>query len=148
MKYYIFRVKDSLGQEYYIFNNMYIGYVGFDSNHLRSRVEHNGLTEKELMQRIENEEILTFDCRDRCKRQYQLFAEGYVYDHEIEKEFHRMNCKSKRFSLYKAKKYAKIGNLKISKDKKWYEVYYPNKNSSESYLREIKSKNNKPKEIR
>lgn len=119
MKYYIFKVLNSLGQEYFILNNKYIGYMGFDSNRLRSILEYNnGVTKK-----------------------YQLYASGIISDDE---DLHKLNCESTRFSKEEIEALIKEynGEFKLSKDKSWYKVYYPNKNSSESYLKEIDKNDN------
>lgn len=139
MKYYIFRVQDNLGQEYYILNNMYIGYVGFDSDHMRSRAEYHGFKTDDFFKKIEDEKIVTmsYGSKSKCKRKYQLFAVGDVVNDE---DLHKWNCDSKRFSLEEAEKIAQDFRLTLSKNTTWYEVYYPNKNSSECYLREIGGK--------
>lgn len=150
MKYYIFRVRDSLRQEYYIFNNQYIGYIDFDSQYMRSKAEYHGYTEDQFTEAlIDNGNMLTIDYspKNKCKRKYQIFAEGEVLDHKIERKFHKMNCNSERFTLRAAEKYVKEGGLTISDDETWYEVYYPSPNSSKCHLREVKSEENKLKTI-
>lgn len=111
--YYIFEVNDSLGQKYYILNNQYIGYVGFDSQEFLAFLEYNA----------------------KVKKKYKLFAKSL---HTSNKELHELNCNSTRFSL------EEINNLmdkypifSLSNDNTEYQVYFPNKNSSKSYLKEI-----------
>jgi hypothetical protein len=89
---------------------MYIGYVGFDSNFTRSKLEYNA----------------------GVKEQYQVFATGNVIN---DNELHRLNCDSARFDEETARQLAKYYGMKLSRNKLWYEVYFPNKNSSRSILR-------------
>ena len=118
MKYYILKVKDTLNQEYYILNNQYIGYVGFDSQEIRSIVEHS----------------------KKAEQKYQLYAEsGYIADgSECNQTLHELNCESTRFSHKEVRALMKDHPAFIrSKDRAWYKVYFPNRNSSTSYLQEI-----------
>lgn len=118
MKYYLFRVKDSLGEEYYILNNQYIGYVGFDSEQIRSALEY----------------------QNKVTKKYQLFAESdYIPDGStIDTTLHRLNCASNRFTKEEAEQLvAGKAGFQRKKDRAWYRVYYPSRNSSASYLKEI-----------
>jgi len=118
MFYYIFKVKTSrpdLVPDHYIVNNRYIGYVGFDSYHIRSILEYN----------------------KNIKYQYQVFSSGEVAE---DSELHKLFSSSVRFDENEATRLTDQYNLKKSKDKIWYEVYYPNKNSSKSHLREVGAK--------
>lgn len=112
--YYIFKVTDSLGKEYYILNNRYIGYVGFDSDNFRSLLES----------------------RAKITKTYKLFAKLKESSSE---ELHKLNCDSTRFSFKEitdlTNKYKDI--VEYALDSTEYEVYFPNKNSSESYLKEV-----------
>lgn len=126
MLYYIFKVrtnKPNLVPDYYILNNQYIGYIGTldPINRVESILERNaGVNE----------------------RQYQPFAKGLVAKDE---ELHELNCASKRLTLEEANALAKKYKLTKSRDKTWYEVYFPDKHSSDSYLREIKPPEKTPK---
>lgn len=116
MKYYIFKITNNKGNVYYKLNNEYIGYIDFDSNYDR----------------------LKFEYLDEIKDiSYELFAEGEVLDDRI---LHRRNCDSERFDLKEAEQIVKDFNLKKSKDKRIYETYQPNINSSYTYLKEIGGK--------
>ena len=138
MKYYLFKVRDSLGQEYYLLNNMYIGYIGFDSDNMRSHAEYHGCRINDFFIKAKNERVvvLEYGTKNQCYRTYQLFASGHVYG-EQEQQFHKWNCESKRFTLDEAKEIVKDFELTFSEDDTLYEVYYLNRNSSECYLREI-----------
>lgn len=116
MKYYIFRVKDSLGQDYYILNNQYIGYLGIDCNVIRSITEQNP------------------------ERKYQLYAQSdYVEDNGlIDRELHKLNCASTRFTAKEVKALVKeIGVFKLYRGKEWYKEYFSSRNSSKCWLKEI-----------
>lgn len=114
MKYYIFQVKNSIGQIYYIVNNQYLSYVGFDSCRIRSLLEYHA----------------------KIKKKYKLFSVGNVArDYEL----HKIFCDDKRLTLKEVTDLTKIYKLKKSYSKKWYQIVYPKKNSSESTLAEIKS---------
>ena len=115
MKYYIFKVKDSANQNYYIINNMYLGYVGFDSNEIRSILEWNA----------------------KIKRKYKLIASGNVLSGDS--YLHRIFCDSKRFTLQQANDLIKQYKLEKSYSRKWYQVVNPDPNSSESKLAETAS---------
>jgi hypothetical protein len=97
---------------------MYIGYIDFDTDQWRAKMER--LNDPPI------EEV-----------SYQLFASGEVKDHL---DIHCRNVASERFDLNTAKQIAKDYNLKLSKDRRKYEVYQPDENSSEIYLREIGGK--------
>ena len=117
MRYYIFKVNDCTGQEYYILNNKYIGYLGFDSDRLRSILEYNA----------------------NVKRKYQLFATSIeIKDSQCEKNLHEFNCNDRRFIKEEAIALVNsIHEFSYCDDDIWYEIYFPNKNSSDSYLKEI-----------
>ena len=118
MKYYIFKVEDTLGQTYYILNNQFVGYVGFDANELRSITEHS----------------------QDVERKYQLFAQSdYLADWSgHDRKLHEMNCDSKRFDENSVTELMLDHPVfSLSRDLTWYEVYFPSKNSSRSYLKEI-----------
>lgn len=117
MKYYIFRVKDSVGQEYYVVNNTYLGYLMFDSNRIRSILEYNH--------------------SPKITRKYQSFAIGVVKN---DSELHKLFCDNERLTKKEATEIAERFKLKLSKNKKWYEIVYPNKNSSATELREVRKR--------
>lgn len=125
MKYYIFRVKDNLDQEYYVLNNQYIGYLGCDHKSVRSIIEWGAgenTKEKKLIQ------------------QYQLYAEsGCIADgSEHDAALHKLNCDSTRFTKREAQNLIHhYPEFIKSKDKAWYKIYYPNKNSTVCHLREM-----------
>lgn len=99
MRYFIFKVHNSLNEKYYVLNNQYIGYIGFDSE------------------------------------TYQLYATSSETD---DRELHRLNCEDYRFTLDEIKTLRKRTKIfTLSKDKTWYKVYFPSRNSSECYLKEI-----------
>ena len=75
MKYYIFKVTTNQGKTYYKLNNMYIGYIDFDTDLTRAKLEH--------MANIE-------------EKSYQIFAEGEVKD---DFDLHLINISSERFNL-------------------------------------------------
>jgi len=113
VKYYIFKVTNSVGETYYKLNNMYIGYIDFDSDFTRAKLERLAKVE------------------EIC---YQVFASGEVESHE---KLHRMFADSLRFNLKKAKEIAAKYALNISNDLRKYKVYQPDKNSSYVYLKEV-----------
>jgi hypothetical protein len=92
---------------------MYLGYVGFDSGSVRSTLEYAAKVTKE----------------------YQLYAKGMV---AVDEELHKLFCTNTRLTFNSAAKLVKKYKLTKSKNKNWYEVYYPNTNSSESTLRKVK----------
>jgi hypothetical protein len=112
MKYYIFQVKDSVGKNYYVINNRWLGYLGFDGNYFRA----------------------TMETYIKPLRTYKLFASGAV---KGDQELHQRFCDSERFNLKEAKSIARRFKLKLSRSKKWYEIVFPNPKSSESRLKEI-----------
>ena len=116
MKYYIFKVTNNKGKTYYKLNNAYLGYIDFDSDFSRSKLEH----------RKNIEEV-----------SYQIFAEGEVED---DFDLHLINCASERFDLREAKKIAAKYALNISNDHRKYEVVSLDKNSSNIIVREIGGK--------
>ena len=116
MKHYIFKVTNSVGETYYKLNNRYIGYIDFDSDFTRAKLE-----------RLAKVEEIS----------YQVFASGEVENHT---QLHRLFTESKRFGLFLAKKIAAAYALKISKDRRKYQVHQPSKNSSYVYLKEIGGK--------
>jgi len=108
VRYFIFKVNNSLDEQYYILNNQYIGYVGFDSD------SHRGIIES-----------------------YQPYATSSETN---DRELHRLNCESYRFTLEEIKTLRNQTKIfTLSKDKAWYQVYFPSRNSSECYLKEIHS---------
>lgn len=121
MKYYLFKVFPSVGKPYFVLNNQYIGYIGFDSNRLRSILESQA----------------------KIKYKYQLYAESpFIPDGtETDKALHHLNCTSTRFDTKTLKVLLELCPVfKKSKSRTLYEVYYPNRNSSACYLREVTSK--------
>ena len=125
MKYYIFKVKNSIGQTYYIVNNCYLGYVGIECGEkvwLRSLLEHNA----------------------KITRQYKLFAKGNVNNHS---ELHKIFCDNERFDKGRAIKLQKKFKLKLSKNKDWYKVVFPDPNCSASKLEKVNKKKIKQKII-
>ena len=136
MLYYIFKVQDNLGQDYYILNNIYIGYVGFDSQYIRSLLEHRRFSGKKGEGFVSS----GYGETRRLKQKYQLIAQAFFEDYtKAERKLHKWNCASERFAQKEIDFLIKICKFKRSRDKTWYKVYYPNKNSSESILREIPS---------
>ena len=124
MKYYIFKVLPSVGDPYYILNNQYIGYVGFDSDRVRSVLEHEA----------------------GIKNKYQRWAESsYIKDNSpSDNVLHTLNCSSFRFDEEGAKGLVKTyKEFKRSRDKTIYTIHYPNRNSSESYLKGTGKNKNK-----
>lgn len=120
MKYYLFKVKDSLNQEYYILNNQYIGYIGFDSDNVRAR--------------IENEAGLKYN-----QTEYVLIAQtNYIEEiHPNEKQLHLLNCGSVRFNEEEKEKLIRdFPQFYRHPDQTVYLIYYPSSNSSECWLRE------------
>lgn len=116
MKYYIFKTTNNKGKVYYKLNNRYIGYIDFDSNYDRRECEYrDGI-----------EEI--------C---YELFAEGEVSDDRI---LHQRFSDSERFDLKEAEQIVKDFSLTKSEDKRVYETYRPNANSTHTHLKEIGGK--------
>lgn len=116
MKYYIFKVTNNTGESYYKLNNMYIGYIDFDSDFTRAKLE-----------RLAKVEEIS----------YQVFASGEVESHE---KLHRMFADTLRVNLKKAKAIAAAYALNISNDRRKYQVHQPSKNSSYVYLKEIGGK--------
>ena len=120
MKYYLFKVKDSTGNEYYVLNNQYISYVGFDSQRVRSILEWNAGINPD-----DNE--------------YSVLAEtNYIEEiHPVERYLHQLNCDSTRFTKEEAEKLIKdVCQFYRSIDKTVYKIYYPDKNCSKCWLRE------------
>jgi hypothetical protein len=121
MKYYIFRVTDSIGQTYFVLNNFCLGYVGFDCNRNRALTEYNS---------------------NITQVKYNLFAQAEIPQGTgSDKMLHDLFCKSTRFtseeieSLYKSvPHFAKTTEEQYSIN---YEIYYPNTQSSHCYLKEI-----------
>lgn len=113
MRYYIFKVTDSTNDTYYILNNQYIGYIGFDSEIVRSTLEWGA----------------------KVKRNYQLYATSAETN---DQSLHDLNCDSHRFNELEIKDLIKLHNIfALSSDPTVYKIYHPNKNSSECYLKEI-----------
>ena len=109
MIYYIFEVTDSTGATYFIVNNKYIDYVGFDSDVLRSLLEHNA----------------------KVKRKYKKLA---IISEDSE-ELHELFYKSVRLTASETIKLLNKYKYDGFDDDAEYEVFYPNRNSSESYLK-------------
>ena len=119
MLYYIFKVrtnKPDIIPDYYILNNRYIGYVGFDSggpqNSLRPKLEYHA----------------------KIKNTYQLFAMGEVKNDE---KLHKIFFESERMNFEKISKLIKKYDFIEHEDDTWYKEYYPNKNSSQSILKAV-----------
>jgi hypothetical protein len=127
MKYYVFKVKDSLNGEYFVLNNQHIGYVGFDCQFIRSILEYNA----------------------NIKRKYQCISvTDFIMDNcETDRILHKYNCESKRFNKKEIISIIKKYKFKKTNDKRWYEIYYPFENSSHSVLREIVENKNVAKII-
>lgn len=120
MKYYLFKSKDSLGQEYYILNNQYIGYIGFDHDYDRARKE--------------NEAGLKYN-----QTEYILVAQtNWIEDiHPVERYLHLQFCSSVRFNeVGKEKLIQDVPQFYRHPDQTVYIIYYPNPNSTECWLRE------------
>ena len=128
MKYHIFKVKPSIGREYYLVNNQYVGYVGCDSS-----------SKNTIRSIIENAANIT--------RIYQHFAFSET-DVRNDNELHRTFCDGIRLTERQAMKLAIKFKFKLANDPAWYEVYFPDKNSSESHLREIQTKTNELRTIK
>ena len=129
MKYYIFKVFPSKGEHYYILNNQYIGYMGHDSDRIRS--------------------LLEFEAKIKCI--YQLYAESpYISDgSEFDQILHQLNCASTRFGSKEIDVLMeKTPVFRKSKDRTFYEIYYPDRNSSRCYLRSITQANKGYKTIK
>jgi hypothetical protein len=109
MIYYIFEVTDSTGDTYFVINNRYIGYVGFDTDFLRGMLEHNA----------------------NVKRKYKKIA---IISEDSE-ELHDLFCASKRFTSLEISRLLERYKHHTFEDDIQYEVFYPNRNSSESYLK-------------
>jgi len=106
VRYFIFKVNNSLDEQYYILNNQYIGYIGLDGD------SHRGIIES-----------------------YQPYATSSETN---DRELHRLNCESYRFTLEEIKTLRNRTKIfTLSKDKALYQVYFPNRNSSNCYLKEI-----------
>lgn len=117
MFYYVFKVqtnKPDIVPYYYKLNNRYIGYVGFDSYYMRSKLEHHS--------------------KVNTKLQYQLFATGVSKDFD---EVHDMNCLSKRFDSAEVDAFIDKYKFKRINDETWYKEYYPIKNCSTSLLKSV-----------
>lgn len=113
MRYYIFKVIDSTNDTYYVLNNQYIGYIGFDSEIVRSTLEWGA----------------------KVKRNYQLYATSLETN---DQNLHKLNCDSHRFNEAEIVKLVDDTKIfKLSTDKTLYKVYFPSRNSSECYLKEI-----------
>lgn len=113
--YYIFKVrtnKPDIIKDYYILNNRYISYVGFDCQHIRSIIEHNA----------------------GLKYKFQLYATLEIPGDYP--DLHRMFCESLRFDRHTAKRLAEQYSMIRHKSLTWYENHFPNKGDSRSYLRE------------
>ncbi len=115
MKYYIFQVKDSGGQNYYVINNVYLGYLGLDCNRVRSILESGA----------------------KIQRKYKLIASGDVYLRE--RALHDLFSSDKRLTLTEANNLISNYKLKKSYSRRWYQIVFPNRNSSESKLAEVSS---------
>lgn len=117
MFYYLFKVKTNkphIIPEYYILNNRYIGYIGFDSggpmNSLRPKLEY--------LAKIKNE--------------YKLIAKGEVSN---DVELHKLNCESERLDLDRSNGIINRYKLSLYDDGRWYKEYYPFKGSSKTFLK-------------
>jgi hypothetical protein len=118
MKYYIFRVENSIGEIYYLLNNQFIGYIGFDSNRERAEIEY----------------------KTGVKNTYVLVGTANFNDIK-DRKYHKLNCDSHRFTN---EEYQKIKNdFTLCSDPTIYEIYYPSPNSSVHYLREKGGKSTK-----
>lgn len=115
MFYYVFKVntnKPEIVPDYYKLNNRYIGYVGFDSQFMRSKLEYHAKVSNKL--------------------KYQLFATGSSPDFD---EVHNLNVDSKRFSESEIEEFIKKYNFTKTNDDTWYKDYYPIKNCSKCLLK-------------
>ena len=115
MFYYLFKVrtnKPELIPDYYILNNRYIGYIGYDSYYIRSILETNA----------------------KIKNQYQLIAIGNSPDFD---EVHDLFCKSHRFTEEGVNEFIEKYKFQRTKCEDWYKEYYPIKNSSETILKSV-----------
>jgi hypothetical protein len=134
MKYYLFKVKDCLNQEYYVLNNQFIGYIGFDSHDVRFIIEFN---QPEF---------------DHKKNEYVLIAETNYIEDGLPNDLylHRLNCESKRFTKEEADElYKSVSQFYPSGSDAIYCIYYPSPNSSVCWLREKNwEKKKKFKEIK
>lgn len=113
IKYYIFKVKDAIGQIYYIVQNRYIGYIGFDSQHTRSIIEYS------------------VKSKTKAKDKYFLIA---VSDKESS-DLHKYFCENQRFTELEIKEIINKYFFTTINDPNPYLVYYPEKNCSKSWLR-------------
>ncbi len=113
-----------MGDSYYILNNQYIGYVGFDSDRVRSLLEHSA----------------------GIKNKYQRWAESpHIEDNSTDDaSLHLLNCASTRFNDKEVKDLiVRFKQFKRSRDKTLYTIHYPNRNSSVCYLKGTGKNENK-----
>lgn len=119
MTYYIFRVQDSLKKEYYIVNNVYIGYINFDGDSIRSGAEY----------------------ANNVKRKYQLYAKGELYG-EPSAQMHELFSNDARLTKEQSDELIDRYCIYRSRDNSYYEIKHK-QNSSECWLEEIEGKNKK-----
>lgn len=126
MKYFIFKVrtnKPDIVPDYYIINNMYVGYVGLDcadQNTIRS--------------------ILEYRAGVSIKQQYQLIASTYCssVDGEKNKTLHHLFCDGVRFDEKGIDEIiVKHGFTKLLTEDVWYKEYYPVKNCTFNLLKSL-----------
>lgn len=112
--YYIFRVTDNLGSEYYVLNNEYIGYIGWAAGDRVTLI-------------IENSQ--------KIKRKYQLFAKSSEVNSQ---SLHELNCENRRLTLKEANQIVTdYRAFNYVYDDTYYKVYHPDKNSTDHYLKEV-----------
>jgi hypothetical protein len=120
MFYHIFRVrtnKPDIVPDYYIVNNRYVGYVGYDcasKNTIRSILENSAKVSTKL--------------------KFQLIATGGVVDG---KELHTLFCEGERLELSGVDALITKYKLKRTNDETWYKEYFPIKNCSKTLLKTL-----------
>jgi hypothetical protein len=120
VKHVLLKVRNSiegLEEPFFQLNNIYVGYVGWDSQHVRSLLEWRG---KKIPK----------------TREFLVYAE---WNGEYDSELHKINCDSVRFSKSEAEKLIKKFGFKKTNSKTWVKIKFPNKNSSKIVLVDVKT---------
>lgn len=124
MKYFVFKVRTNrpdIVPDYYIVNNMYVGYVGLDcsdKNTIRSILEHHAKVSIKQQYQLIASTYCSSETGDKNNTLHQLFCDGARFDEEVIDEI-----------------ISKHGFTKLLTEDIWYEEYYPVRNCTFNLLK-------------